>query len=233
MARAADSLEVQKQIAARPAAALANFAEQIKRWRISATSLDAGTLCEKLIQESGYAQHLESTVKDPAARARRFENLKELVDFLKANGKGRDALGDLAAQLALLGNLDRDDNGNAVRLSTLHAAKGLEFRHVWLVGLEDGTLPHEGAINEGRLDEERRLFYVAITRAKETLTLSHAAHKQRFGELLAQKPSRFLDELPAADVVREGDDPERDRAEKRERGQAHLARLAAMLGGPE
>ena len=120
-----------------------------------------------------------------------------------------------------------------MRLSTLHAAKGLEFRHVWLVGLEDGTLPHEGAINEGRLDEERRLFYVAITRAKETLTLSHAAHKQRFGELLAQKPSRFLDELPAADVVREGDDPERDRAEKRERGQAHLARLAAMLGGPE
>ena len=232
MARAADSLEVQKQIAARPAAALANFAEQIRRWRISATSLDAGALCEKLIQESGYAQHLEATVKDPAARARRFENLKELVDFLKANGKGRDALGELAAQLALLGNLDRDDNGNAVRLSTLHASKGLEFRHVWLVGLEDGTLPHEGAINEGRLDEERRLFYVAITRAKDSLTLSHAAHKQRFGELLAQKPSRFLDELPAADVVREGDDPERDRAEKRERGQAHLARLAAMLGGP-
>lgn len=233
MARAADSLDVQKQIAARPAAALAQFSEQIKRWRIAASSLDAGTLCEKLIQESGYAQYLETTVKDPAARARRTDHLKELIDFLKANGKGRDALGDLAAQLALLGNLDRDDTGNAVRLSTLHAAKGLEFRHVWLVGLEDGTLPHEGAINEGRLDEERRLFYVAITRAKETLTLSHAARKQRYGELLVQKPSRFLDELPAVDVVREGDDPERDRAEQRERGQAHLARVAAMLRGIE
>ena len=231
MARAAESMEIHKQLAARPAAALANFAEQIRRWRVSAASIDAAALCEKLIQESGYAQHLESTVKDPAARVRRMENLKELIDFLKANGKGRDALGDLAAQLALLGNLDRDDNGNAVRLSTLHASKGLEFRHVWLVGLEDGTLPHEGAINEGRLDEERRLFYVAITRAKETLTLSHAAHKQRYGELLAQKPSRFLDELPAADVVREGDDPERDQAEKRERGAAHLARLAELLGG--
>ncbi|MBI2399319.1 MAG: UvrD-helicase domain-containing protein [Xanthomonadales bacterium] len=231
LARAAESMEIHKQLAARPAAALANFAEQVKRWRISATSLDAAALCEKLIQESGYAQHLEATVKDPAARARRHANLQELIDFLKANGKGRDALGDLAAQLALLGNLDRDDNGNAVRLSTLHASKGLEFRHVWLVGLEDGTLPHEGAINEGRLDEERRLFYVAITRAKDTLTLSHAAHKQRYGELLAQKPSRFLDELPAADVVREGDDPERDQAEKRARGSAHLARLAELFAG--
>jgi ATP-dependent DNA helicase Rep len=230
MSRAAESSEVHRLLSARPAAALANFAEQIRRWRIAAASLDAAALCTKLIGESGYAAHLESTVKDPAARARRLANLQELIDFLKVNGKGRDALGDLAAQLALLGNLDRDDSGNAVRLSTLHAAKGLEFRHVWLVGLEDGTLPHEGAINEGRLDEERRLFYVAITRAKETLTLSHAAHKQRYGELVAQKPSRFLTELPAGDVVREGDDPERDRVEKRERAGAHLARLAAMLG---
>ena len=229
MARAADSIDVHKQLAARPAAALARFAEQIKRWRISATSLDAADLCTLLITESGYAAHLDATTKDPAVRARRHENLNELIEFLRANAKGRGALSDLAAQLALLGNLDRDDSGNAVRLSTLHAAKGLEFRHVWLVGLEDGTLPHEGAINEGRLDEERRLFYVAITRAKETLVLSHAAHKQRYGELLAQKPSRFLDELPAADVVREGDDPDRDRAEKRERAGAHLARLAQML----
>lgn len=231
LARAAESLEVQKQLAARPAAALAAFTEQLKHWRGLAAQIDAGALCERLIRESGYAQHLETTVKDPAARARRLDNLSELVAFLKANGKGRETLGDLAAQLALLGNLDRDDAGDAVRLSTLHAAKGLEFRRVWLVGLDDGTLPHEGAIQEGRLDEERRLFYVAITRAKEALTLSHVSHKQRYGELLAQKPSRFLDELPAADVVREGDDPEREQAEKRERGASHLARLADLLKG--
>ncbi len=231
MARAAESSEVHKQLSARPAAALANFAEQIRRWRMAATTLDAADLCTQLITESGYSAHLEATTKDPAVRARRHENLKELIEFLRHNSKKRDALSDLAAQLALLGNLERDDSGNSVRLSTLHAAKGLEFRHVWLVGLEDGTLPHEGAINEGRLDEERRLFYVAITRAKETLVLSHAAHKQRYGEQLAQKPSRFLEELPAADVVREGDDPERDRAEKRERAGAHLARLAEMLKG--
>ena len=233
MARAAESSEVHKQLSARPAAALAQFAEQIKRWRVAAASLDAAELCTKLISESGYAAHLEATTKDPSVRARRHENLKELIDFLRANEKGRGALGDLAAQLALLGNLERDDSGNSVRLSTLHAAKGLEFRHVWLVGLEDGTLPHEGAINEGRLDEERRLFYVAITRAKETLVLSHAAHKQRYGEMMTQKPSRFLEELPPADVVREGDDPDRDRAEKRERAGAHLARLAEMLAGTD
>src|SRR3546814_9536186 len=94
-----------------------------------------------------------------------------------------------------------------VRLMSLHGAKGLEFRYVFIVGVEDGTLPHEASLDEGRLDEERRLLYVGITRAKEQLWLSHSREAQRWGSKLRLAPSRFLDELPVAELQREGADP--------------------------
>ncbi len=80
-------------------------------------------------------------------------------------------------------------------MMTLHAAKGLEFRCVHIVGCEDGTLPHEGAIDEGRLDEERRLLYVGITRAKQKLTLSHTRTRMKWGKKQSNMPSTFLKEL--------------------------------------
>jgi ATP-dependent DNA helicase Rep len=101
---------------------------------------------------------------------------------------------------------------------------------VFLIGLEDGTLPHEGGIEEGRLDEERRLFYVGLTRARERLTLTYAASKTRFGNVLRLSPSRFLAELPEADLSFEGRDPEADAVERKERARSHLDRLAALLG---
>jgi len=227
---AAASMDVQQQLAARPGAALMQFADQLERWRLAAASLSAGDLVARVISESHYDSHLQATVKDPVVIGYRRDNLAELLRFVHAAAKGRGALVDLQAELALLSFSERDEPGNAVRLSTLHAAKGLEFAHVWLVGVEDGNLPHEGSINEGRLEEERRLMYVAITRAKATLTLSYAAHRRRFGEMERQQPSRFLDELPAADLQREGDDPERDASERRDRAGSHLARIAALLG---
>ena len=139
------------------------------------------------------------------------------------------AAGDLAAQLALLSHGDRDDPGNAARLMTLHSAKGLEFRFVFIVGLEDGLLPHEGSLAEGRVEEERRLMYVGITRAKEQLTLSYAKRKKRFGEILVNEPSRFLKELPPDDLHWSGHDPEQDAAHKQELAAAHIARLASLF----
>ena len=85
-------------------------------------------------------------------------------------------------------------------------------------------------MEEGRLDEERRLFYVGITRAKERLVLSHAATKQRFGNVLRCDPSRFLAEIPEQELHREGRDPAADAAERVERAQSHLGRIAALLG---
>ncbi|MEO8159891.1 MAG: ATP-dependent helicase, partial [Arenimonas sp.] len=128
-----------------------------------------------------------------------------------------------------LGHADRGDPGNAVRLMSLHAAKGLEFRVVFIVGCEDGNLPHEQAVAEGSLEEERRLFYVGITRARERLVLSHRAQAKRWGETSHLLPSRFLDELPAGDLQRDGLDPVLEKEEKRERGRAHLKDLAAFF----
>jgi len=144
--------------------------------------------------------------------------------------KGGNSAGDLAGQLALLSHADRDEPGNAVRMMTLHAAKGLEFRFVFIVGCEDGTLPHEGAIDEGRIDEERRLMYVGITRAKELLTLSWSAKTKRYGDVHSNQPSRFLQELPQADLHWQGKDPEADKEVTRETAESHMAKIAAMLG---
>ena len=134
-----------------------------------------------------------------------------------------------AAPLALLSHADKVEAGNQVRLMSLHAAKGLEFRYVFIVGVEDGNLPHEASIEEGRIDEERRLFYVGITRARERLWLSHATEAQRWGDRLRLKPSRFLDELPAAELQRDGADPVADAERRKERASAGIANIRALL----
>lgn len=95
---------------------------------------------------------------------------------------------------------EEENQGDAITLITMHSCKGLEFRHVFIVGLEDGLLPHSRSKAEGTLDEERRLFYVAITRAMETLTLSHCGGRKKYGQLLPCHPSPFLKELPAEHV---------------------------------
>ncbi|BBD78775.1 ATP-dependent DNA helicase Rep [Aerosticca soli] len=228
---AAQSDAVLRQLAPRPAAALAQFTALIDELHSAAVHEDAAALVERVLARSGYAAQLAASVADPEQRERRLANLRELVDWFRAMQRGGARAGDLAAQLALLGHVDRDDPGDAVRLMTLHAAKGLEFRFVFIVGCEDGTLPHEGAIDEGRLDEERRLMYVGITRAKEQLTLSWSARTKKYGEILANRPSRFLHELPQEDLHWQGRDPEADKAAVRETAQSHMARIAALLAG--
>ena len=113
---------------------------------------------------------------------------------------------------------------------SLHAAKGLEFRYVFIVGMEDGTLPHEASIDEGRLEEERRLLYVGITRAKEQLWLSHAREATKWGKRVTLAPSRFFDELPAPELQRDGADPQADAERKQERARSAMADLRALLG---
>jgi len=227
--RAAASDAILKQLASRPAAALVGFGELIHELTQTTRRLSAADLVDELIRRTRYAEYLAEQVKDQAARARRLENLNELAGWFRAMQREGSSAGDLAAQLALLTHADRADPGNAARLMTLHSAKGLEFRFVYLIGVEEGTLPHEGSIEEGRLDEERRLMYVGITRAKEYLTLSFAARKRRFGEILTNDPSRFLSEMPRDDLHWSGRDVEQDQQHARELASSHLAKLAALL----
>jgi len=100
---------------------------------------------------------------------------------------------------------EEQEAGDAVTLITTHSCKGLEFPRVFVVGLEEGLLPHARSAAEGTLDEERRLFYVAVTRAMQSLTLSHCASRMKYGQLMPCHPSRFLKELPPDLVETEGD----------------------------
>ncbi|HST28315.1 MAG TPA: UvrD-helicase domain-containing protein [Rudaea sp.] len=218
-----------KQLASRPAAALAGFAALIGELTATMRQSSAADLVEEIVRRTGFEAHIRAETKDESLRSRRLENIAELGEWFRAMGKNGGRAGDLAAQLALLTNADRDESGNAVRLMTLHSAKGLEFCFVYLIGVEQGTLPHVASMDEGRLDEERRLFYVGITRAKERLCLAWAERSRRYGEVIANEPSRFLAELPQADLHWDGRDAEQDAEVKRETAAAHMARLAQMF----
>lgn len=228
MLRAAQNDAVLAELAARPASALAGFVTLVRELARSAERKTAADLVDELMERVGYAAHVAAQYKEPGLRARRLENLNELAEWFRAMQKEGSA-GDLAAQLALLTHGDRDDPGNAVRLMTLHSAKGLEFRYVFIVGVEEGTFPHEASIEEGRLEEERRLMYVGITRAKEQLALSFARRKRRFGEIIANDPSRFLAELPATDLHWSGRDAEQDEVQRKEVASSSLAKLSALF----
>ena len=127
--------------------------------------------------------------------------------------------------------LDRQEEESAndkVQLMTLHASKGLEFPHVFLIGMEEDLLPHRSSIEAGNIEEERRLAYVGITRARQSLSLILAGKRRRFGETCATSPSRFLAEIPAEHIEKYGFGDASPEQEKK-RGQESLASLKELL----
>jgi ATP-dependent DNA helicase Rep len=229
LSKAAAEIGLLKQLAPRAANGLNEFTGIVQRLRSRASQLTPAELTRELVEQSGLLAMLRSQSKDAAGFERRKENLEELARWFEG-GRGAGP-GELAAQLALLSHADRGEAGDQVRLMSLHAAKGLEFRAVFVIGCDDGNLPHAASVDEGRLEEERRLLYVGITRAKERLVLSHCAEVKRWGEVERLLPSRFLDELPADEVQRDGADPELEQVQKKERGRAHLDAIAGLLRG--
>ncbi len=134
--------------------------------------------------------------------------MRDFVGWLagKADEEKKNLL-ELAQTVALITMLDKqDENLDAVQLATLHAAKGLEFRHVHLVGVEEGSLPHRESIDSGNIEEERRLMYVGITRAQMSLCISWCARRKQGKEHLERSISRFIDEMDdgGGDIKREG-----------------------------
>ena len=111
----------------------------------------------------------------------------------------------------------------------MHASKGLEFPHVYLMGLEEELLPHRNSIEAGTVEEERRLAYVGITRARRTLTMTLARQRKAYGELMDCAPSRFLDELPPDDLEWDGRADREDPERKQERGKSAIAGLRSLL----
>ena len=230
LSRAAESVGLLKQLQPRAANALSGFADLVKALRSESRTRTPAELVKELNERSGLLAAVRAQCKNEQMFQLRRGNLDELANWFDG-ARGGAGPGELAASLALLSHADKGEPGNQVRLMSLHAAKGLEFRYVFIVGLEDGTLPHEASLEEGRLDEERRLLYVGITRAKEQLWLSHSREAQRWGTKLRLTPSRFLDELPAAELQRDGADPVADAERKKERADAGFAAIRAMLDG--
>jgi len=168
-----------------------------------------------------------------------MENVLELVSWIGNLQKNRDdaSLEGILSHLSLmtiLQNNEEKEEQDAVQLMTLHAAKGLEFPRVYLVGFEEDSLPHHQSQDIEGIEEERRLAYVGITRAQSSLTLCYAKTRQKFGETQHCEPSRFLFELPEEDLEgAEHTDSKLSPSEKHQQGLNTFADLQAMLGAAD
>ena len=202
---AGQELVASGSMANRAANALAGFFTLVDELEHTVSGLPLEDQVSRVIDGSGLLEHYRNDKSDRAQT--RVENLEELAsaarqfreNFEHEQEGGGDALSEFLAQAALEAGDERDDGwDDCVHLMTLHAAKGLEFPVVFLVGLEDGLFPHERSINDpSQLEEERRLCYVGITRARAVLFLSHAEVRRLHGQEFTPMPSRFLRELPA------------------------------------
>jgi ATP-dependent DNA helicase Rep len=188
----------------------------------------------QLLTDSDYEGWLREQSKDIETSERRWKNVMELADWLaRLQKKDSDAsVAELMAQLSLMDILQRNQDDNdldAVQLMTLHAAKGLEFPHVYLVGFEEELIPHATSIQEDNIEEERRLAYVGITRAEKSLTMTMARSRKRYGERVVCEPSRFIEELPEDEIEWLGGKASKEKSTE-VKGKAHLDSLKALLG---
>lgn len=213
--------------------------EIFTRWLIDIADRAArGNLLDAIkdmIEEINYRGWLEEVSGDPNKANRRMENVDELVGWIERmidQDTEEKSIGDIAARLTLMDIMDRqaDENqADAVHLMTLHAAKGLEFPHVFIVGMEEEILPHRTSIEEDSIEEERRLAYVGITRAQRSLVMTLANTRKRYGEKVDCEESRFLRELPPEDLIWMTEKTQVDPEERKERGKAHLSNIRDML----
>jgi DNA helicase-2/ATP-dependent DNA helicase PcrA len=200
LAAAALQLADSDELPKRAAITIGGLMRQFLHWREQAEELPPSDLLRLVLEESGYNAMLAADRS--AESAGRAENLSELARAMEEY----DSLGDFLEHVSLVMDNDRSDAGETVTIMTIHAAKGLEFDNVFCVGWEEGVFPSQRAIDEGglaSLEEERRLAYVAITRAKRHCTILHAANRRIYGQWTASIPSRFIDDLPEEHIEQE------------------------------
>ena len=184
-------------------AKLTEFATMIESFHVQIDKMKAYDLSYEIAKSSGILKELHSEKDKGPEEVERYQNIEELLNGIKAftNSKAEDennTLSEFMIDVALLTDADneKEDEKNHITLMTIHSSKGLEFPHVYLVGLEENLFPSQMALNtRSELEEERRLFYVAVTRAEKTCTISHAASRFVFGSLTTSEPSRFISEI--------------------------------------
>ncbi|MES9970183.1 MAG: DNA helicase Rep [Candidatus Thiodiazotropha sp.] len=231
---ACGEMGLQSSLSPRAYDRLQRFTQLIGIWAREAENNPVNAV-RGLVQEIEYEDWIRDNASSDSVADRRMENVTDLLDWIKALYHGElqeKSLEEMVNHLTLMDLLERqneEEQQDQVHLMTLHSAKGLEFPHVFLVGMEEELLPHRSSIEEENIEEERRLAYVGITRARQSLTLTYAAKRKRFGEMVPCEPSRFLQELPEEELSWEGRYSQLSPQEKQQRGTAHLANLKSLL----
>ncbi|MDN2664011.1 DNA helicase Rep [Psychromonas sp. 14N.309.X.WAT.B.A12] len=190
-----------------------------------------------LIRDIGYEDWLYESSPSPKAAEMQMKNVSTLFKWVTEMLKGDDldeemTLEQVVARLTLRDMLSRNENEeelDQVQLMTLHASKGLEFPYVYMIGMEEGLLPHQVSIDEDNVEEERRLAYVGITRAQKELTFTLAKERSQYGETVKPVPSRFLNELPQEDVEWESGPKKRTEEQKQQLADKGIASLKALF----
>ncbi|WP_168015354.1 DNA helicase Rep [Halomonas salinarum] len=246
---ACHEMGLEQVLPARAVDRLGRFTHFIDGVRRRMDSGDAIAAIREMMREMDYEAWLHQNASAPTVAERRMANVWTLIDQLEKSMEHApderaddntdsletetDGVEAAISRLVLRDILEQqaeEDDSDRVQLLTMHASKGLEFPHVYLMGLEEDLLPHRNAVEAGTVEEERRLAYVGITRARRTLTLTLARQRKAYGELLDCTPSRFLDELPPDDLDWEGRADKEDPEKKQARGKDAIAGLRSLLG---
>ncbi len=192
----------------------------------------------QMLMDIDYDSWLQQSSTTPAQAERKLDNVQQFLASMLTVQERAETEEDRSLEMVirrmvlrdLLESQAQEEDMDRVQLLTLHAAKGLEFHHVFMMGMEENILPHQNSLDPAGLEEERRLMYVGITRAQQSLTFSYAQQRKSAGRNVPTTPSRFLDELVQDDLDWEGRGPERTAEEKMQLAQQHLSSLRQLLG---
>ncbi|SMB83215.1 ATP-dependent DNA helicase Rep [Pasteurella testudinis DSM 23072] len=229
--------ELIQRLTPRAYQALQNFARWIVELNDQALRSEPESAVREMLSALQYQEYLFEHAASPAQAEMQSKNVATLFEWVAGMLRGDEyndamTLNQVVTRLTLRDMLERgedDDDSDQVQLMTLHASKGLEFPYVYLVGMEEGILPHQTSIDEDNVEEERRLAYVGITRAQQELTFSLCKERRQYGELIRPEASRFLLELPQDDLQWERDKPPLTSQQIEQKTSSHVSNLKALL----
>ena len=231
--------ELIQRLTPKPYQALQDFARWVVELSDQAVRSEPKSAIQDMLAKIQYEAYLYETAATPKSAEMQSRNVQTLFEWVEKMLEGDElsepmSLNQVVTNLTLRDMMERgedDDESDQVQLMTLHASKGLEFPHVFLIGMEEGILPHQTSIDEDNVEEERRLAYVGITRAQQTLTFSLCKERRQYGEVIKPEISRFLLELPQDDLLWEKDKPQLTEVQREQKVSHNIANLRAMLQG--